>query len=131
MPSRHRILRRWGKCSNRRRSWGLFGTTPKQSRPTAKHRLISCLDTISQPLGSAMQHFFRAGQSGPRGPKSRDSPRCDAASPSIGSKGLVYHVPSLEAALAEAEASAGEMDVGLRRLDDALDELERTEERWY
>jgi predicted ATPase len=34
---------------------------------------------------------------------------------------------SLEAALAEAEASAGETDAGLRRLDDALAELERTE----
>jgi predicted ATPase len=38
---------------------------------------------------------------------------------------------SLEAALAEAEASARETDAGLRCLDDALAELERTEERWY
>jgi predicted ATPase len=36
-----------------------------------------------------------------------------------------------EAALGEAEASAGETDAGLRRLDDALAELERTENRWY
>ena len=34
---------------------------------------------------------------------------------------------SLEAALAEAEANAGETEVGLRRLDEALAELERTE----
>ena len=40
-------------------------------------------------------------------------------------------MPSLEAALAEAEASAGETDAGVRRLDDALAELERTEHRWY
>jgi len=40
-------------------------------------------------------------------------------------------LPSLEAALAEAEASAGETDAGVRRLDDALAELERTEHRWY
>jgi predicted ATPase len=40
-------------------------------------------------------------------------------------------LPSLEAALAEAEASAGETDAGLRRLDDALVELEETENRWY
>ena len=40
-------------------------------------------------------------------------------------------LPRFEAALAEAEASAGETDAGLRRLDDALAELERTEERWY
>jgi predicted ATPase len=37
----------------------------------------------------------------------------------------------VEAALAIAEASAGDTDGGLRRLDDALAELERTEERWY
>jgi len=40
-------------------------------------------------------------------------------------------LPSLEAALAEAEASAGEINAGLRRLDDALAESERTEQRWY
>jgi predicted ATPase len=38
---------------------------------------------------------------------------------------------SLEAALAEAEARAGETDAGLRRLDDALAELEHTEQRSY
>jgi predicted ATPase len=37
----------------------------------------------------------------------------------------------LEAALAEAEAGAGETDAGLKRLDDALAELARTENRWY
>jgi len=36
-----------------------------------------------------------------------------------------------EAALAWAEARAGETDAGLRRLDDALAELEDTENRWY
>jgi len=40
-------------------------------------------------------------------------------------------LPRLEAALAEAEASAGETDAGLRRLGDALAELERTQERCY
>jgi predicted ATPase len=40
-------------------------------------------------------------------------------------------LPSFEAALAEAEASAGETDAGLLRLDDALAELETTENRWY
>jgi predicted ATPase len=46
-------------------------------------------------------------------------------------QGLVIIFPSLEAALAEAEASAGEIDAGLRRLDHVLGELERTEERLY
>jgi predicted ATPase len=43
----------------------------------------------------------------------------------------VPFVPTLEAALAEAEASAGETDAGLRRLDDALAEVGRTEQRYY
>jgi len=46
-------------------------------------------------------------------------------------QGFVWLLPTLEAALAEAEASAGEIDAGLRRLDDALAELEATENRWY
>jgi predicted ATPase len=46
-------------------------------------------------------------------------------------QGKSYILPSFEAALAEAEASAGETDAGLRRLDDALAELEATENRWY
>jgi predicted ATPase len=46
-------------------------------------------------------------------------------------QGSVWLVPSFEAALAEAEASAGETDAALRRLDDTLAELERTEQRWY
>jgi len=36
-----------------------------------------------------------------------------------------------EVVVAEAEASAGETDAGLRRLNEALAELERTEERSY
>jgi len=46
-------------------------------------------------------------------------------------QGNVFLLPGFEAALAEAEASAGETDAGLRRLDDALAELKRTEQRWY
>jgi predicted ATPase len=46
-------------------------------------------------------------------------------------QGSVSLLPTLEAPLAEAEASAGETDAGLRRLDDALAELGRTEQRLY
>ena len=46
-------------------------------------------------------------------------------------QGMVYLAHSLEAALAEAEVSAGETDAALRRLDDALAEVEATENRWY
>jgi len=44
-------------------------------------------------------------------------------------QGRIWLLP--EAVLAEAEASAGETDAGLRRLELALAELERTEERLY
>jgi predicted ATPase len=44
-------------------------------------------------------------------------------------QGRIWLLP--EAVLAEAEASAGETDAGLRRLDLALAQLERTEERLY
>jgi predicted ATPase len=44
-------------------------------------------------------------------------------------QGRIWLLP--EAVLAEAEASAGETDAGLRRLDDALAAMERTEERLY
>src|SRR5215472_7648679 len=46
-------------------------------------------------------------------------------------QGRLWLLPTLEAALAEAEAGAGETDAGLRRLDDARAELARTEQRWY
>src|SRR6516165_10208699 len=46
-------------------------------------------------------------------------------------QGRNWFLPGLEAALAEAEASAGETDAGLRRLDDALADLQATEARWY
>jgi len=46
-------------------------------------------------------------------------------------RGFVWLSSTFEAALAEAEASAGETDAGLRRLDDVLAELETTENRWY
>ena len=45
-------------------------------------------------------------------------------------QGALVWLSSVEGALAIAEASAGVIDAGLRRLDDALAELERTE-RWY
>jgi predicted ATPase len=44
-------------------------------------------------------------------------------------QGRIWLLP--EAVLAEAEASAGEPDAGLRRLDDAVAALKRTEERLY
>jgi class 3 adenylate cyclase/predicted ATPase len=48
-----------------------------------------------------------------------------------GEQGALAWATFYEAALAIAEASVGETDAGLRRLDDALAELERTEQRSY
>jgi tetratricopeptide (TPR) repeat protein len=46
-------------------------------------------------------------------------------------QGVVWYLFTLTAALAEAEASAGEIAAGLRRLEDAFVEAERIENRWY
>jgi predicted ATPase len=46
-------------------------------------------------------------------------------------QGALMWMSPAEAALAIAEASAGETDAALRRLDNALAELERTEQRYY
>src|SRR6516165_5256727 len=46
-------------------------------------------------------------------------------------QGQLVWLSAAEAALAIAEASAGETDAGLRRLDDALAESGRTEQHWY
>jgi len=46
-------------------------------------------------------------------------------------QGRVRFLPRFEAALAEAEAGVGDTNAGLRRLDDALAAMERTEERLY
>jgi predicted ATPase len=46
-------------------------------------------------------------------------------------EGHLLWLSAAEAALAFVDACAGETDAGLRRLDDALAELELTEERWY
>ena len=46
-------------------------------------------------------------------------------------QGLIIMLPLPEAALAEAEVGAGEIDAGFKRLDDALAESGRTEQRWY
>jgi predicted ATPase len=46
-------------------------------------------------------------------------------------QGQLVWLSAAETALAIAEASAGETDAGLRRLDDALAELRENENRWY
>jgi predicted ATPase len=45
--------------------------------------------------------------------------------------GFLWFSPLQEVALAEAEAAAGDIAAGLKRLDTALAELEYTDQRWY
>jgi predicted ATPase len=45
--------------------------------------------------------------------------------------GFLWGLPQQETALAEADASAGEIDAGLKRLDYVLAELGHTDHRWY
>jgi predicted ATPase len=72
---------------------GLFRRNSEAVATYSQAWPISSLDTISQPFGSETQYFFRAGQSHPMAPKSRDSPTCDAASPSVGSKAGIGSCP--------------------------------------
>ena len=107
------------------------GATSKQSRRTAGPWPTSYLDTISQPFGSAGQHFCKAGREWSDGAEASRLAGMRRGLAIRRQQGNVFLLPTLEAALAEAEASAGETDAGLRRLDSALAELERTEEGWY
>src|SRR5262249_39292079 len=129
-PSRQRMLRRRRMCSHLRRSWGFCGIAPKQSRPTAKRLPISCLDTISQHFGPAWQVFFEGWAKRSDGSEESRLTEMRRGLAINQEQGAVRFLPSLGAALAEAEASAGETDAGLQRLHDALAELEHPE-RWY
>jgi adenylate cyclase len=77
------------------------------------------------------QYFFKAGQSGPGGAEASRLAEMGRGLAIYREQGRNFLLPGFEAALAEAEASAGETDAGLRRLDNALAELEATEARWY
>jgi hypothetical protein len=69
-------------------SIGLFRRNPEavatHGQAFAGILILSRYEFPAQWAGFAV--FFRAGQGGPTLPKSRDSPRCDAASPSFESK---------------------------------------------
>src|SRR5215831_8000556 len=124
------MRRRWPGFTAIGRCWAFCGATPKRSRPIAKRWPILRLDTISQPGGPASRYFFQGWAKWSDG---NEEPRLAEMRRGIAilrEQGMFWHLPSLEAALAEAEASAGETDAGLRRLEDALAELERTEVRW-
>jgi len=121
MPSRQVMLRRWVMRWHMRRSLGFFGATPKQLRPTAKRWPIPPLDTTSQPIGPAS--VFLQGWAKSRLAEMRHGLAI------YREQGRIWLLP--EVVVAEAEASAGETDAGLRRLNEALAELERTEERSY
>jgi adenylate cyclase len=110
---------------------GLFRYSPEAvaTNGQAFADIVSRYDLPAWWAGSAV--FFRGWakwSSGSEGSRIAEMRRGLA----IGrQQGRVWLLPSFEAALAEAEAGAGETDAGLRRLEDALAELEATEQRWY
>jgi ATP/maltotriose-dependent transcriptional regulator MalT len=75
--------------------------------------------------------FLRGWATWSRGESEAGLAEMQAGIASQREQGNLLHLPLCEVALAEAEASAGETDAGLRRLDDALAELGRTEQSWY
>jgi predicted ATPase len=91
--------------------------------------LVSRYDLPAFLAGLAVFYHGWANWSGGAGMSSLAEMRRGSAS--YRELGMVSFVPTLEAALAEAEAGAGETDAGLRRLDDALAEAGRTEQRYY
>ena len=110
---------------------GLFRCNPK-AVTTHSQALVDIVSRYDLPAVWAGQAVFLQGW----------TKRCDGAEESrlagmrrgiaiFRDQGRNWLLPGFEAALAAAEASAGETDAGLRRLDDALAELERTEQRWY
>ncbi|HEY1430530.1 MAG TPA: adenylate/guanylate cyclase domain-containing protein [Stellaceae bacterium] len=80
---------------------------------------------------AGMAAFFRGWSNWPDGAEESRLAQMRRGVAIFREQGFAWLLPSFEAALAEAEASAGETDAGLRRLDDALAELEHTEQRWY
>src|SRR6516165_8457222 len=123
------MLQRWFKLSCTRRGWGCCGTAPKQPRRTAKRWPISCLDTISGFWAGAAA-FFQGWAKWSDGAEQSRLAEMRKGIETIRQQGSVWGLANLEAALAEAQASA-ETAAALRRLDDAFAELERTENRWY
>ena len=75
--------------------------------------------------------FLRGWASWSRGESEAGLAEMQAGIASQREQGYLLHLPLWEVALAEAEAAAGDSAAGLKRLDDALAELERTEQRWY
>ena len=75
--------------------------------------------------------FFRDWASRPRGDSEAGFAEMRRGIAICREQGLIIMLPLPEAALAEAEVGAGEIDAGFKRLDDALAESGRTEQRWY
>jgi adenylate cyclase len=115
--------------SSSQRCLGLFGATLEQSRPTALADIVSRYDLAASIAGMAV--FFQGWAKCSDGAQEATLGEMRRGLAIDREQGFVSSLPSLEAALAEAEAGAGETDAGLRCLDDALAELERTERRWY
>ncbi len=120
-PSRQRMLRRWVMRSYSRRCWG-FSVQPRSSRDlrpgVGRYRLS--IRSPSHWVGFAV--FFQGWAKWSDGAEEsrlrRDATRHRHPTGARSDLALARS----RSGLAEAEASAGETDAGLRRLDDALAE---------
>jgi predicted ATPase len=110
---------------------GLFRCNPQEvaTYSQALADIVSRYDLPSQFAGHAI--FFRGWAKWSDGAEESGLTEMQRGLAIARERGLGWFSPSLEAALGEAEANSGEIEAGLRRLDEALAALERTEARWY
>jgi predicted ATPase len=80
---------------------------------------------------ASLAAFFRGWASWSRGESEAGLAEMRTGTAIDREQGFLWLLPAEEVALAEAEAAAGEVDGGLKRLGDAFAELEHTEQRWY
>jgi predicted ATPase len=109
---------------------GLFRCNP-ESVATYSEAFADIVSRYDLPAHWASRAaFFQAWA---KWPDAAEEPRLTEMRRSLAivrEQGVGWLLTPFEAALAEAEVRAGEADAGLRRLDDALAELEATE-NWY
>jgi hypothetical protein len=98
---------------------------------TYSQALADLVSRYDLPAFSAGMVFFQGWAKSSDGPDQSSLGEMRRGLAIFRERGSALLLPSFDAALAEAEASAGRSDRGLRRLDDTLAELERSEQRWY
>src|SRR5215469_13678158 len=110
---------------------GLFRRSP-EAVAAYSQALADIVSRYDLPIfWAGFAAFLQGWAKGFGGAEGSSLPEMRRGLPVYRQQGFVLQLPGLEAALAEAEASAGETDAGLQRLEDALAEAERIEQHWY